>query len=86
MTFNPQIGYLRLEGAGLGQQVGFLQQVVSVLSQHDINIISVITAQTAVNLLLEKSDINRSKSFIEMTSIPGIDHLEPVLDVALVEL
>ncbi len=84
VTFNPQIGYLRLEGAGLGQQVGFLQQVVSVLSQHDINIISVITAQTAVNLLLEKSDINRSKSFIEMTSIPGIDHLEPVLDVALV--
>ncbi|MBN1543184.1 aspartate kinase [candidate division KSB1 bacterium] len=84
VTFNPRIGSLRLEGASIGQQVGFLHRVVSVLSDRDINIISVITSQTAVNLLLEKNDIVTSKAYIEAKQIPYIDNIEPVTDVALV--
>jgi len=81
---NDKIGALRIHGASLGQQLGFLKQVVSALSDADINIISVITAQTAVNFLLNKQDIAKSQSLIENLKIPYIDHLEPLMDVALV--
>ncbi len=81
---NRKIGMLRLHGASLGQQVGFLKLAVSALSDADINIISVITAQTAVNLLLNKADVERSAAKIAGLQIPYLDHLEPVLDVALI--
>ncbi|HPI74894.1 MAG TPA: hypothetical protein PLZ01_15880, partial [bacterium] len=81
---NRKIGALRIHGASLGQQLGFLKQVVSALSEAEINIISVITAQTAVNFLLNKNDIPLSQRIIENLKIPYIDHLEPLMDVALI--
>ncbi len=81
---NTNIGMLRLHGASLGQQVGFLKSAVTALSDADINIISVITAQTAVNLLLMKADVERSASRIEELHIAYVDHIEPVADVALI--
>ena len=84
VTFNCKIGALRLHGASVGQQIGFLQKVVSALSSANVNIISVITSQTAVNLLLDKSDVKKSKHLIEGLRIPYIDHIEPITDIALV--
>ncbi len=84
VTFNRKIGALRLHGASIGQQVGFLKKVVTILSNSDINIISVITSQTAVNILLAKEDIDRSRKLIETLSIPYVDHIEPIKDVALI--
>jgi bifunctional aspartokinase / homoserine dehydrogenase 1 len=81
---NSKIGALRIHGASLGQQLGFLKIVVSALSEAGINIISVITAQTAVNFLLNKQDIAASASIIQNLNIPYIDHLEPLVDVALI--
>ncbi len=81
---NSNIGMLRLHGASLGQQVGFLKAAVSALSDAEINIISVITAQTAVNLLLMKADVQRSASLIAGLKIAYVDHIEPVTDVALI--
>jgi aspartate kinase len=81
---NSNIGMLRLHGASLGQQVGFLKAAVSVLSDADINIISVITAQTAVNVLLMKRDVPRSAALIEGLHIAYVDQIEPVTDVALI--
>ncbi len=81
---NRKIGALRIHGASLGQQLGFLKQVVSALSEAEINIISVITAQTAVNFLLNKNDIPLSQRIIENLKIPYVDHLEPLTDVALI--
>jgi aspartate kinase len=81
---NRKIGAIRIHGASLGQQVGFLRLVVSALSDSGINIISVITAQTAVNFLLEKKDIPACESILRGLDIPYIDHIETLYDVALI--
>jgi bifunctional aspartokinase / homoserine dehydrogenase 1 len=81
---NRKIGALRLHGASVGQQIGFLKTVVTTLSDAEINIISVITAQTAVILLLAKTDVEKSAGLIEKLEIPCIDHLEPITDIALI--
>jgi len=81
---NGHIGMLRLGGASLGHQIGFLKWVVTALSEAGINIISVITAQTAVNLLLDKSDVDHASRLISNLAIPYIEHLEPATDVALI--
>ncbi|HOZ22457.1 MAG TPA: aspartate kinase, partial [bacterium] len=62
----------------------FLKTAVSALSDAEINIISVITAQTAVNLLLMKADVERSARLIEELHIAYVDQIEPVTDVALI--
>ncbi len=81
---NRKIGILRLVGASLGEQVGFLKSAVSALSDAGINIISVITAQTAVNLLLNKADVEKSRSLIEKLHIPYMDHIESITDIAMI--
>ncbi len=81
---NKKIGAIRIHGASLGQQLGFLRLVVSSLSDNGINIISVITAQTAVNLLLDKKDIPVCEEILKNLHIPYIDHIETLFDVALV--
>ncbi len=84
VTFNPNIGVLRIYGAAIGQQVGFLKSIVSALSENNINIMSVITAQTDVNFLLSKSDLSRGKLLIDALKIPYIDSIEPIKDIAVV--
>jgi len=84
VTYNRDIGALRLHGVSIGQQVGFLTRVVSALSEANINIISVITSQTSVNLLFNKDDVTRSRKIIEKQKITYLDHIEPLMDIALV--
>lgn len=81
---NRKIGILRMIGASLGEQVGFLKSAVSALSDAGINIISVITAQTAVNLLLNKADLEKSCNLVENLNIPYMDHIETISDIALI--
>lgn len=84
VSFNSDIGILCIYGAAIGQQIGFLKNIVSVLSDNHINIMSVITAQTDVNVLLAKRDMARSRCLIESLQIPYIDSIELVDDIAVV--
>ncbi len=84
VTFNHEIGALRLIGPSLGYQIGFLKRVISALTNANINIISVITAQTAVNLLLNKRDVVKSEEIIASLEISYVDEIEPILHASLV--
>ena len=60
VTFDKDIAVLRIFGAGVGYQVGLLKSLVSSLSDFNINIKSVITSQTCINLLIERGDLKES--------------------------
>ncbi len=66
VTFNGDISVLRVRGAGVGHKPGIIGTIGRALADANINIFSVLTAQTCINLLLDNKD-----------AVKGIDALRP---------
>lgn len=86
VTFDPDVAILRIYGASVGYQVGLLRNLVAALSDCRINIKSVITSQTSINLLIDKKDLNESYDQLSQREIDFVDKIEAVEDVALISV
>ena len=84
VTFDRNIAMLRLHGADVGHAVGLLSSLVSQLSEKQINIRSVMTSQTCINILLDRKDCRQSHHEIQSMELNGIDVIEPVENIGLV--
>jgi len=84
VTFDRNIAMLRLHGADVGHAVGLLSSLVSHLSEKRINIRSVMTSQTCINILLDRKDCRQSHREIQSMELNGIDVIEPVENIGLV--
>jgi aspartate kinase len=84
VTVNREIGALRIFGASIGQQLGFLKMVSSTLSDSRINVTSIITSQTAISLILSIQELSKAKDAIQALNISYIDDLQLVTDIALI--
>ena len=60
ITANCRLANIRVHGAGIGSKPGLLAGVSSLLAAADINIYSVLTSTTCINLLLDPEDGRRS--------------------------
>jgi aspartate kinase len=56
ITANRKLANIRVHGAGIGSKPGLLAGVSSLLAGADINIHSVLTSHTCINLLLDSGD------------------------------
>ncbi|HEX7502316.1 MAG TPA: aspartate kinase [Acidobacteriota bacterium] len=59
ITANKQLAVIRVHGAGVGGKPGLLSGLSSLLADEGINIYSVLTSQTCINLLLDPADARR---------------------------
>ena len=59
ITANRKLAVIRVHGAGIGSKPGLLAGVSSLLGDAGINIYSVLTSQTCINLLLDPVDARR---------------------------
>lgn len=71
VTFSDDFGILQLEGPGVGMKPGILAVVTGALDEAGINIKSVITAQTSINILLSLQDLEPSAK-ITRTILPDV--------------
>jgi aspartate kinase len=60
ITANRRLANIRVHGAGIGSKSGLLAGVSSLLAAANINIYSVLTSHTCINLLLDPEDGRRS--------------------------
>jgi aspartate kinase len=60
ITANKKLANIRIHGAGIGSKPGLLAGVSSLLAATNINIHSVLTSHTCINLLLDAGDGRRS--------------------------
>ncbi|NDI87110.1 aspartate kinase [Undibacterium crateris] len=58
VSSTDDVAILKLHGPGVGFKAGILAQVTNTLDQHGINIKSVLTAQTAINILLARDHLD----------------------------
>jgi aspartate kinase/aspartokinase/homoserine dehydrogenase 1 len=81
---SDDVGVLKLHGPGVGFKAGILAQVTGTLDRLGINIKSVITAQTAINLLLAAADLDPAWSALQGHHVAGVVDVTRNPDVSIV--
>jgi aspartate kinase/aspartokinase/homoserine dehydrogenase 1 len=75
---------VRLEGPGVGSRPGILARATGRLEAAGLNISSVITAQTCINLLFRRLDLQPALAVLKAESVGGVLAVEGIEDVAIV--
>ncbi len=84
VTYNDGIAVLRIHGVGVGYKPGIIGAIGRTLSDAKINIFSVLTSQTCINLLLDNLDAGRGIDALRPHVGGVIERLELRNDVALI--
>lgn len=84
VTYSDDLGILRLIGPGVGIKPGVLAFATEKLSGAGINIKSVITAQTTINILLSRNDLEKCRAMFPKPEIPAVDEIEFNGDISLI--
>lgn len=84
VTFTKSIGILTLRGSGVGIRPGLLATISSALHQARINIKSVFTSQTSINLLLDADQLDIGRRLITELKLPTLDQIGTVEEIALI--
>ncbi len=73
VTFSDDFSIVEIRGDGVGLVPGLLAKVSDAISRVGINIKSVITAQTAINLLLERGDGAAAARAVDKLDIQAVE-------------
>lgn len=84
VSYSDHFGMLKLHGSGVGIKPGILAKSTAILDQGGINIKSVITSQTTINILLSEDDLVNAKTIIEDNDIHGISRIELIDNISLI--
>ena len=86
VTYSDSFAILKLEGAGVGIKEGILAKVTSMFDENRINIKSVVTSQTAINIYLESPDLNRAEILLKENTPHTITSVVPYDNLSIIAL
>ncbi len=78
------ISLLRLNGPGVGLKPGILARVTAHLNHAGINIKSVITSQTSIQIILEKRTGSVAKELIRQAEFPSVREIALIDNLTLI--
>lgn len=84
VTYNRNISILRVQGAGVGYKPGVISEIGKRLSEKRINIHSIITSQTCINLIIDRNDSEKSLKCLKPLEGGVIEKVDKMEDVALI--
>ena len=86
VTYNNDISVLRIHGPGVGFKPGIIGDIGNLLSKVGVNIYSIITSQTCINLLINPRDLQKSYKII--TELVGdiIQNITLEKDISLIAI
>jgi aspartate kinase/aspartokinase/homoserine dehydrogenase 1 len=86
VTYSDSFAILKLEGAGVGIKEGILAKVTSLFDENRINIKSVVTSQTAINLYLDSPDLSRAVTLLEKHTPHAVTRIVPQDNLSIIAL
>jgi len=86
VTFDSNVALLRIYGANIGYAVHLLSDIVTILGDEGINIRSVFTAQTCINILLNGRDLNRAYEIVGRKQLASVEAVEKSERLGLVAI
>ena len=84
VTWTDDVGIMQLKGSGVGIKPGIMAKVAGQLNTCRINIKSILTAQTAINILLSRKDTVRAATVIQENGIAAVEDVECIGNISLV--
>jgi aspartate kinase len=86
VAHTDDIAILKLNGPGVGFKPGILAKVTGAFNKNQINIRSVITAQTSINILIDKTAVEHVKQLTGELNLPSVSQVEVKEKVSLVAI
>lgn len=86
VAYSDSFAILKLEGAGVGIKEGILAKVTSLFDQNRINIKSVVTSQTAINLYLDSPDLGRAADLLNKQRPSAVTRIVPHDNLSIIAL
>lgn len=86
VAHSDNIAILKLNGPGVGFKPGILAIVTSAFAKHQVNIRSVITAQTSINIIINKIDISKAEKISQQLELPSVSQVEIVSNISLIAI
>lgn len=86
VAHTDDIAILKLNGPGVGFKPGILAKVTTAFSSHHINIRSVITAQTSINILVDRASIQRVRQLSSELDLPSVSQVDIAEHVSLIAI
>ncbi len=84
VTYSDDFGILKFKGTSVGIKLGLLAEITSTFEHNKINIKSVITSQTEINLLLSLKDLEIAFDLAENLNISAISDIIAINDISVV--
>ncbi len=84
VTFSDDFGVLKLHGAGVGIKPGIMARVTNKLNDEGINIKSIITSQTCINILLSRDDLEKSLQIVKTNGLSAVEHISSLESISLI--
>jgi len=86
VTYSDSFAILKLEGAGVGIKEGILARVTTLLDENRINIKSVVTSQTAINIYLESPDLAGASGLLKKHKPHTVTRIVPQDNLSIIAL
>jgi aspartate kinase len=86
VTYNNGIAILRIHGPGVGFKPGIIGEIGLALATVGINIYSIITSQTCINLLIDEKEAVRSYEVLKKVRGGVIERVDLEKDVSLIAI
>ncbi len=84
VTFSDDLGVLKLHGAGVGIKPGIMARVTTHLNDAGINIKSIITSQTCINILLSRDDLAKGFQIAESIGLSTVDRVTAIDNISVI--
>ena len=86
ITNSNDIAILKLNGPGVGFKPGILARITTAFSNEQLNIRSVITAQTCINLLIDKTHAAKARLLAEQLQLSAVSSISLNTNVSLIAI
>ena len=86
VTYSDNFAILRVGGPGVGIKPGVLARLTERMDRSQINIKSVVTSQTAINLYLESSDLHRAYKSLQSLEDDAIIRIREIDGMSIVSV
>ncbi|RKD88393.1 ACT domain-containing protein [Mangrovibacterium diazotrophicum] len=86
VAHTDDIAVLKLNGPGVGFKPGILAKVTGAFNKNHINIRSVITAQTSINIMIDKASTAQVRQLTQELNLPSVSQVEIEDKVSLIAI
>lgn len=86
VVHTEEIAVLKLNGPGVGFKPGILARVTTAFHKASINIRSVITSQVSINMILNKSEIEKARQICKQLELSSVSEIIIEDNVSLIAI